>query len=380
MRNSSEAMILISFPHQLVHALAALQADRKQRNINLDSPVTIFVWSHRWIDHRADVFFIKMIRELAQLSNCTIYHLSLLERVFKFSEYRVLLKRVKSLTKIFSAKNYTSFYFSHDASADHTAQVFMQFLPNAHKICFGDPPGFLFKKYSSVQERLDDRAPGLKHWFWNTRIRDIQQWFGYDSAYVAMDMNNVSQHNLSSPIILSKNRFIKLIHLIKINMSDLENQEKIFLERLDYSNSDLNLLVLSNLNESKLITRENELKLYLELSHRHCELGSTIIIKPHIASNFSFITQLKKILSEYHIIILPEYLRSVPLEMLTLLLKQCKIISVSSASVFLSYLYGKEKITHALTETDIQRFFNEDSCNYMINATRAITDTIHKLN
>lgn len=107
MRNSSEAMILISFPHQLVHALAALQADRKQRNINLDSPVTIFVWSHRWIDHRADVFFIKMIRELAQLSNCTIYHLSLLERVFKFSEISRTIKTSKVFNQnIFCKKLY----------------------------------------------------------------------------------------------------------------------------------------------------------------------------------------------------------------------------------------------------------------------------------
>jgi hypothetical protein len=378
MRNSRGAMILISFPHQIVHALAALQADRKNRNLNPASPVTIFVWSYRWIDHKADVLFIKVIRELAQLSNCTIYHLSLWERVFKFSEYRGLLKRVNSLTKIFSEKNYNSFYYSHDVSADHTAQVFMQFLPNAHRVCFGDPPGFLFKKYASVQERLNDIPSGLKHWFWNTRIGNSEQWFNYDSAYVAMNMNNIMYP--TPPIILSREHFIKLIHLIKKSMSDLETQEKIFLKGMDNLPSNFNMLVLSNLTKSKLITRENELKLYHELSHRHCKPGSTIIIKPHIASNYSFILRLKKILAEYNIIILPEYLSSVPLEMLTLLLKHCKIISVSSASVFLSYLYGKENIIHALTKSDIKRFFNEGSCHYMIEATKAITGSIDTLN
>ncbi len=43
------AIILLSFPHQLIHALAALFTDREQRRINKDAPILIFIWSYRWL-------------------------------------------------------------------------------------------------------------------------------------------------------------------------------------------------------------------------------------------------------------------------------------------------------------------------------------------
>nr|CAP66254.1 hypothetical protein [Legionella pneumophila serogroup 1]CCK73759.1 hypothetical protein [Legionella pneumophila serogroup 1] len=376
------AIILLSFPHQLIHALAALFTDREQRRINKNAPILIFIWSYRWSDHRKNSSFLEVINKLTKIENCQLYIPSLLQRVFGLSEFRALKQRVKYVNKIFPLKDYDSFYYSHDFSADHTAQVFMQAFPNIYKVCFGDPPGFLYKNYTSVMECMENIKTGLKGIFWKSRLKNIEKWYGYDKAYVAMNLStDIQSYPLLTTTIPNIN-FINLLNRLKSNLPALEQEEHAFIETLESFNQNkrFQLLVLSNFTESGLISRENELKLYLELCHRHCPPGSTIIIKPHILSNPAFLQSLKSSLGKYQVILFPENLRCIPLEMLTELLSKCNIISVSSSSIFLSYLYGKEKIIHALTLSDVRQFFNEDSCAQMSEATQTIINTLKNFN
>ncbi|HAU1190862.1 TPA: hypothetical protein U6330_001115 [Legionella pneumophila] len=382
MKNCGGAVILLSFPHQLIHALAALHTDRERRGINKDAPVLIFIWSYRWFDHRKNSSFLEIINKLSKIENCQLYIPSLLQRVFGLSEFRVLKQRVKYVNKIISLKDYDSFYYSHDFSADHTAQVFMQAFPNIYKVCFGDPPGFLYKNYTSIAECMENIKTGLKGIFWKSRLKNIEKWHGYDKAYVAMNLStDVQSYPLLTTTIPNVN-FINLLNRLKNNLPTLEQEEHAFIETLESFNQNkiFQLLVLSNFTESGLISRENELKLYLELCHRHCPPGSTIIIKPHILSNPAFLESLKSSLGKYQVILFPENLRCVPLEMLTELLSKCNIISVSSSSIFLSYLYGKERIVHALTLSDVRQFFNEESYAQMSEATQTIINTLKDFN
>ncbi|HAU2201510.1 TPA: hypothetical protein JBK63_15710, partial [Legionella pneumophila] len=55
------------------------------------------------------------------------------------------------------------------------------------------------------------------------------------------------------------------------------------------------------------------------------------------------------------------------------------IVSVSSSSIFLSYLYGRKKIVHALTLNDVKKFFNKNSYQQMIESTQNIIDTLQGL-
>ncbi|HEM0296852.1 TPA: hypothetical protein U0T18_002883, partial [Legionella pneumophila] len=95
MNKCSGAIILLSFPHQLIHALAALFTDRERRRINKDAPILIFIWSYRWFDHRKNSPFLEIIKKLSKIENCQLYIPSLLQRVFGLSEFRVLKQRVK---------------------------------------------------------------------------------------------------------------------------------------------------------------------------------------------------------------------------------------------------------------------------------------------
>ncbi|HAT7958939.1 TPA: hypothetical protein GDG33_14870, partial [Legionella pneumophila] len=365
------AIILLSFPHQLIHALAALFTDREQRRINKDAPILIFIWSYRWSDHRKNSSFLEVINKLTKIENCQLYTPNFLQRIFGLSEFRVLEQRVKYVNKVISSKDYDSFYYSHDFSADHTAQVFMQAFPNIYKVCFGDPPGFLYKNYSSVTECTEKIRSDLKGLFWKSRLKNIHKWYGYDKAYVAMNLNVDAQNYSSILSTIPNERFIELLNKLKSKLSNLEKEEHAFIETLESYNQNkiFQLLVLSNFTESGLITRENELQLYLELCHRHCSPGSIIIIKPHILSNSAFLEALKNNLGKYRVIPLPESLRCIPLEMLTGLIYKCNIVSVSSSSIFLSYLYGRKKIVHALTLNDVKKFFNKNSYQQMIEST-----------
>ncbi|HAU0673881.1 TPA: hypothetical protein JBG80_15635, partial [Legionella pneumophila] len=329
MKKYGGSIILLSFPHQLIHALAALYADREKRRIKKNAPILIFIWSYRWLDHRKNSSFLEMINKLTKIENCKLYIPSLLQRVFALSEFRILKQRIKYINKIISSKDYDSFYYSHDFSADHTAQVFMQAFPNIYKICFGDPPGFLYKKYNSVTECMENIRTGLKGLFWKSRLKNIEKWYGYDQAYVAMNLSGDFQ---SYPLLtntIPNRSFIDLLNRLKNTLPTLEEEERAFIETLELFNQSkiFQLLVLSNFTESGLISRANELKLYLELCHRHCPPGSYIIIKPHILSNSAFLEALKSSLKKYQVVIFPNNLRCIPLEMLTGLIDKCNIIS-----------------------------------------------------
>ncbi|HBD9264528.1 TPA: hypothetical protein KLD26_003197, partial [Legionella pneumophila] len=257
----------------------------------------------------------------------------------------------------------------------------MQAFPNIYKVCFGDPPGFLYKNYTSVMECMENIKTGLKGIFWKSRLKNIEKWYGYDKAYVAMNLStDIQSYPLLTTTIPNIN-FINLLNRLKSNLPTLEQEEHAFIETLESFNQNkrFQLLVLSNFTESGLISRENELKLYLELCHRHCPPGSTIIIKPHILSNPAFLQSLKSSLGKYQVILFPENLRCIPLEMLTGLIYKCNIVSVSSSSIFLSYLYGRKKIVHALTLNDVKKFFNKNSYQQMIESTQNIIDTLQGL-
>ncbi|HEM0360596.1 TPA: hypothetical protein U0T52_003193, partial [Legionella pneumophila] len=211
------------------------------------------------------------------------------------------------------------------------------------------------------------------------RLKNIEKWYGYDKAYVAMNLStDVPSYPLLTTTIPNVN-FINLLNRLKKNLPTLEQEEHAFIETLESFNHNkiFQLLVLSNFTESGLISRENELKLYLELCHRHCPPGSIIIVKPHILSNFAFLEALKSSLKNYQVVLFPKNLRCIPLEMLTGLIDKCNIISVSSSSIFLSYLYGRKKIVHALTLNDIKEFFYKSSYQQMVESTQNIMNTLH---
>ncbi|MDW9167955.1 polysialyltransferase family glycosyltransferase, partial [Legionella pneumophila subsp. fraseri] len=334
-----------------------------------------------WFDHRSNSSFMDIISKLTRIDNCQVYMLTLSQRLFALSEFRLLKKRVEYLTKFISSEAYDSFYYAHDLSADHTAQTIMQAFPDLFRVCFGDPPGFLYKNYTSLSECLENIAGGFKGFFWKSRLRGLHAWYGYDKAYVAMNLGDDEQNRSLMPTKISSSTFIDLLDLLKHKLPNLEGEERAFVKKLEScdQNKPFQLLVLSNFTKSGLISRKNEFKLYLEICHRHCEPGSILIIKPHISSDPAFQNALKSKLSEYEVILFPETLRCVPLEMLTVLLGKCNIISVSSASIFLAYLYGKQRIIHALALEDIKRFFNKRSYSYMIKSTEAIMTTLQDM-
>ena len=129
---NNRALLFVSFPHQLLHALGALNYDRLTRNIPIDSPVEIFVWSFQVGNHATGTNFRKILEAAVQeFRMVKLYIPKLTERSIHLSPYRTLCDRVGWLKKVFAGKCFGAIYFSHDASSDRTAQVIMQTFPES---------------------------------------------------------------------------------------------------------------------------------------------------------------------------------------------------------------------------------------------------------
>ncbi|UZD97152.1 hypothetical protein LOY64_09175 [Pseudomonas corrugata] len=376
--SSGCAIIMISFPHQLLHALCALQHDRETRGIDTGSRALLVVWSYRESDHaprsKARQFFESALLAFPYIE-CRF--LSPYERRFALSPFRKLTSRANWIRKIFSISGgeQLSFYYPHDASRDHTAQAFMQALQAEKNICYGDAPGFLYssKKPSSPSPQLSLRW--LKELFWLSRIKDTIPWLAAESALIAVNFNEWEEHNnLPYPIEIPSSIFTPTLASLKSAFSQIADfEEKLSKQSLNVSTA---ILILSNFTNSKLTNQRNELALYRSICKANLRTGDYLYIKKHAGTSQAFMSKLLAVLKDYQVEAFPTSLEHIPIELFTDLHRSCQIISVSSASALFSLIPGTHT-NHALTEEHINLYFNPPFRSHMITANNRILQKSH---
>lgn len=366
-------VILISSPHQLLHALCALRFDRESRRIANESPVTLVLWSYQLMDHspnsQSRQFFDTALKSFPFV---TAVLPSLKERKWPLSPYRKLSKRVEWLRKYLDITpgECVAFYYAHDASSEHTAQAFMQALSAKRNICYGDSPGFLYPPTKPPAPTFDITLRGLKHLFWFSRVNIASDWITAETALTVIDFDDLDrslpypEHTIIPSEILVQTlttlkRFFAPVLQLEQDIGTRSKTEPTW------------LLILSNFTSSKLTDESDELELYVQICKEHVAPGGTILIKKHAGTPAAFVEQLVQRLDSYHAKKLPERLDSLPIEFLGHVLESCGIISVSSASALLSLLQAPHLI-HALTAQNIEKFFRPAYKDYMTLANEKI--------
>lgn len=243
----------------------------------------------------------------------------------------------------------------------------MQAMPLARRICYGDPPGFLYPTCSSLPKNKNT----IKQRIWKSRLRGLRNWLSATQSIIAVDFRSQEDgadayevHLLPCHIILETLKRLRSgFHDIALAESSLLNEWAV--------NESPHLLLLSNFTNSGMTTRQNELALYVDICQSHVPLGGMICIKPHIGTRKKFISQLIEKLADYRAVVFPVAIQQLPVELFSELFARSHVLSVSSSSALIARLFRTE-VTHVLTVDRIQRFFKSDYVPYMVNANRAI--------
>jgi len=222
------SLLLVSFPHQLLHALSALRHERKQSGVAEDAPAILLFWSYQAANHAADSEVRKFLKQALLVFPWVRLNIpSRRARTMHLSPYRRLIDRVKWLLHYLGDTNYEACYFSHDASADHTAQALMQAFPTARRICYGDPPGFLYPPLKSLGDSHFSRGK-IKRLFWKSRMVGVKKLMSSHKSIVAINFEEqVDDTNVE---VIPRELMLDTLRGIKsgVNGFSLLDQERLF--------------------------------------------------------------------------------------------------------------------------------------------------------
>lgn len=361
------SLLLISFPHQLLHAFSALKCYRMRERIPEQAPAIILVWSFQSTDHAPDSHFRTILDStIREFPFVTLIFPTLRERRYELSQFRTMIHRIAWLRDRFHSFSIDAILFAHDASADRTSQVLMQSFPETNAICFGDPPGFLYPPFNPQHQRNL-----IKRLFWASRARGISSPSSPMLSIVAIDFYNNGSAVHGDVQVLPRSLLLETLASIQRGMDQAKKDQHVEYTKLEGNADPVNVLVLSDLSGSGLTRRSDELALYVDICKQFSSKDVRLIIKPHFGTSPEFLKKLKNCLSSYKPKILSGLAGLIPIECFPELVKKNNIISVSSSSALLSHIYEKQ-ICHALTAKRIKQYFKADSINHMLEANQAI--------
>lgn len=368
---SAHSLLLISFPHQLLHALSALKYYRMREGIPEHAPAIIFVWAYQSSRHAPKSSLRKIIDcAIHDFPFVTLVFPTLTERRYHLSPFRTLIHRVDRVRTRLRSFAIDAILFAHDASADQTAQVLLQSFPEAYAICFGDPPGFLYPQFHSQHQKNY-----IKRLIWGSRTRGLSSLLSPALSIVAIDFYKNSNTAHGNVLVLPRDLVVETLASIQRGLDHIKKDLYVDYKNPEGNANSLYILLLSNFSESGLTSKANELALYSDICKQFDSKNVKIMIKPHFGTSPAFLNKLTKCLSAYCPEILPPLAGQIPIEFFPDLIKQSSVISVSSSSALLAHLF-KKQISHALTATRIQRYFKADRVAYMLEANQAIENSL----
>jgi hypothetical protein len=369
--HEAHSILLISFPHQLLHALSALKYYRMRERIPEQAPAIILAWSFQSSDHVPNSSFRKILdNAICDFAFVTLIIPTLRARSYDLSPLRTLIHRIAWVRDRLHSFSIDAIFFAHDASADRTAQVLMQSFPKANAICFGDPPGFLYPQFNSQHQRNF-----IKRLILASRARGLSSLRSPALSIVTIDFYNNGSAAHSDVLVLPRSLVLETLASIQRGMDQIKEGLHIDYKYLAGKSKSITIVLLSNFSESGLTTENNELALYGEICKEFSSTEAKLIIKPHFGTSPAFLKKLTNCLSLYSPEILPSLAGQIPIEFFPNLVKQSNIISVSSASALLSHLFNKQ-ISHALTANRIQQYFKAARVTYMLEANQAIENSL----
>lgn len=370
-------ILYISFPHQLLHALAAVNHERLENPDQANASMAIIVWCYDAAQHLPNSLFRQQFAAMLQAySEIDLWIPSYLSRITQLSPLRQLRARSLSFNQRFEGRSIGLIAYSHDISVDHTAQALFQAWPNSRRVCFGDPPGFLYSD-NEIEEARVLKKSVLRYFISGKRSPDDGiNWRFADSNRVAVLFGDETSGPVTEVPLTVLNETLKRL---QIGLKQIDDNCRQWLEHQIPKSVRPCLLLLSNLTESGITTAEAEIELYQTIVRTSLPPGSYILIKPHPGTSNRMQRTIAKSMHAYRVSVLPQGIGLAPVELLPSLISSCRIYSISSASVLLTKLFGADTVSHQLTDDLIQTYFDPRWHSHFFRANRSIQKALQLL-
>jgi hypothetical protein len=374
-------LICLYYPQQILPALAAVQCLQKQFQVE---KLIVFVWLPKGLSDVAKLnrkaFFNKALSVFHAAQVVFSDEIMALNQVGHLTS---VLQKAKILKQHFGEQNIARFYYSHDLTSDFMSQAFMQAYPNAYKVSFGDGFGLFYdKNYFEKQffpiHRWPSSLADCRSWTKNLLSRIKRAWslWTCSKIYTADIFLGILPQE-ASPHFFEDNPVQTIDKGLVLNLNEK------FLEVLKDENPNIGqdeqkyIFLMGSYFESKLMSLENELNLYADVFEKHIPKNSTIVLKTHPAAHPDKLQELKnRFQHDYQLIEMP--LSDMPIEWMSNLLKNAKVISFSYASIALKYLYDIQVI-HVLNQELIHLYFYTKSILWMSESNQMYLDKIRDL-
>ena len=367
-----EALVLVSFAHQLVHAMCAVELDRKLNGFSTTGRVIVAVWSYQTAHHQQNSTTRALFESIIRADPfAELLFFSLKERKGPLSPYRRIMQRSLWLRQRLGSIriSHPDFFYAHDASADHTAQAFMQALQETRNICYGDAPGFLYPGLRPPRQSLTLSLSNLKNMLWQSRMSQVHDWYSATHAYTAVDFNEREKDQALPELTpIPPDLLIQHITQLREVLPAIADFEHIVLAKQRRPST---VLLLSNFSKSRLMSQRNEVLLYQRICNENITPGARILIKKHPGTTQCFMTSLLRSLDNFQVEVFPQHLEDLPIELFTEISTHTLVLSVSSASALFS-LMPESKVIHALKQKHICKLFYPTQQNYMLAANNKI--------
>ena len=180
--------------------------------------------------------------------------------------------------------------------------------------------------------------------------------FAFDAAVLILPMDYSGKYLNQLPFYVPSLEHVRgTFERINKSMLGLNNY---CLDLIKNVSGECYLYLLVTPTESGSTSLKNEIKMYLETIRENSPRGATIFIKLHPRKSITFGDYiLADLRNEYNIIVINQgKFKSIPIEFWVPLIARCKIISFSSSSLSLRYIYNKEVIT-GLSVDKVRKFY-----------------------
>lgn len=369
-------LLYISFPHQLLHALAAVKHEQLQNQDLVNIPKAILIWCYDAAQHLPNSPFRQQFAALLRgYPEIDVWMPNYIFRVVQLSPFRSVSTRAGVFKRWLANRSVALVAYSHDMSADHTAQALFQACPFAWRMCFGDPPGFLYSNQEIQRTTLPNNSFFRRLMGGAKPLDDGFRWLYANSNRIPIVFGTPTTSGLVTQIPITV--LLETLELLRSGLVELQYLCRRWLEENTCPLERPCLLLLSNLTETGITTRESEVDLYRSIVRSSLPAGSHIFIKPHPGTSNRMLGLIKLALRDYRISILPSHIGFAPVEILAEFVDACRIYSISSASVLLIKLFNSNIETHCLTNDLIKAYFKPQWQDYFIRANDAIIKAIN---
>lgn len=371
-------VILVAFPHQLLHALAALQEARRTLIGQAEEPIMVFVWCYDAAQHRRDSRFRQLFKRLlAKFPHVQLVFPGFIRRKLALTGLRPIRDRKAAIRRAVGLHEVRILAYSHDMGADHTAQAMLQAWPHALALCYGDPPGYLYTREEVERARVPPSSILRYFLALGRRPDDNMSWRHAERSIVALPLTVGTGRPQDIQVERIPVQTLRgTLQRLQQGLGDIPSEQALIASLADGQRTCL--LLLSNFTESGISERENELRLYARLITSHALRGQKVWIKPHAGTDPAFLRRIQQAVPDRQVEVLPDALAWLPVEMLGALLGRVRVVSVSSASALLALLMDPAHIVHGLTPELVDEFLDSRWHDYFHGANAAIVQAMRE--